>query len=163
MAQQSADLFQLLGQEFIDSVFEEGQRLLQNLPIDKTTTNIYNDKIPPFNKQLAIWMTMKPLPSGNMEHVYYKEMDYPFTPECFVLFEMQCNKEILQKMDSSLEDFEVVDKAIKGNVMAVVSKLKLKRILMIPEKNFFVLRLIKRVNNNEYMDISKSVELTPLI
>lgn len=155
-------LFELLGADFIASMLKEAEDLLANSDI-KNSSPTLDENLKLYNNKIRSWIHLTDLPSGNKLHHYLSEVECPLTPELYYLFTFHLNNERIKQLDDNIDFYELVNYAIKEDIVILVSRTTTKKILMIDPKTFYVVRIIKRIDKDTFIECQKSVDLTPLI
>ena len=159
----TTSLFQLLGNEIISQYLASVDGHLLNPETKKPSNVVLDEPLKIFNNSFKLWLELTDLPTGNKLHNYYSECNSVFTPELHYLCNFQTTNNSIKALDDNVDNFELVSYAIKDDIALLITKTRTKKILMIDPKTFFVVRLIRRINKNEFVEFQKSVELTALI
>lgn len=74
-------------------------------------------------------------------------METHLTPEVYYLFLVNCKFKDLHRLDNSIDYYDLLNYTYKKDEMIIVSQTRSAKILMIEERNFVVLRIIKKEGN----------------
>jgi hypothetical protein len=158
----SRALFSLVPSDEVESNLEKAKSFLENPVIDRPEHLLIDDKLKFLASPLRFWALLSELPSGNKLHEYYSQLRIPLTPEYIALFGMNITQTTIKKIDDSIDSFEVVDYSLESDRALFVIKTTTKKILVVSPKSFLILRSVKRLDNGDFIEYQKSVELTSL-
>jgi hypothetical protein len=79
------------------------------------------------------------------------------------MYALQQSLESYSKIDDSLEEMELLQFAANDDTIVFVVQTKTKKIMLIDPKSFLVVRMIKKISKNEFIECQKSLNLTDLI
>jgi hypothetical protein len=155
-------LFQLISKEEIENDLRQAQEALAKPNIDVLANILIDENLKVIRNNLKVWAFLNDLPNGYKLHNYYSRFSLPFTPEFIAVFSFNLNQGQIKKMDDNIDYFELLDYSVNEDTILVVTKTITKKILVVPPKSFLVLRALKRLDNGNFIEFQKSVELTSL-
>ena len=161
--QSSVLLFNIFGEDQIKQMLDEAERLLAAPAIRTPNNLLLEEKLKLYQNQVNIWFQMSDLPSGNKLHHYYSETECPLPAEAYYLFQLNLNNKRMTELDSNINSFELISYAVKEDTIITVTRTTTTKILMIEPKTFFVVRIVRRIDKDTFIEVQHSVELTPLI
>ena len=83
-------------------------------------------------------------------HYHLSEVEMPFTPDLYNLFQINLNEEVFQRMDNSIESYKIKNFSIDNEYSVQILLTKTKKVLVIQPRYFLIVKVIKRNGKNEY-------------
>lgn len=147
----------------IDDTFKEVHGEVDESRAKKTGQLLVDVEYEHHDIKVKVWGQLVPqLSSSNKLHQYFTEKDMPFTPDAFFLFLINRTPEIIMKIDTDLNKYEIIKHETSKDMIMTISYFTTKKILLVSSKEFFVVRVVKRVSDDEFMELTRSIHLTDL-
>lgn len=153
------DLFGLIGAQQIENMLKESQDFFNTDSFNDKKHVLLNEKVKLTNSSYVFRAHFSELPSGNKLHHYLHTFEPPFTSDMLILYSFQQNLESVNKLDDSLDAFEVLCFSCRDDIAIFVILTRTKKILLIEPRSFLLVRIVKRVSENEFIECQKSLHL----
>lgn len=157
------NLIDTLGKKYIDGNLKEMLKEQDNEEIKNKDNHIANTNLLTFNNKLDVWVKFTSMENTtNLLHNYYIEMDIPFTPELIQMFYLNVSEEVFKEYNKKAASFQVTHTSISKDTIVYIIKTSTKKILLVQPKQFYIVRVVRRMNDGSMMEFSQSVKSTNL-
>lgn len=157
------NIFELISKEELEAGFNQGEEIIAKPGINQTPNLLIDENLKIIPNALKFWAHLDDLPNGCKLHHYYSKLALPFTPEFITAFSLNLTQAQVKKMDDSIDYFELIDYSVNENTIIAVTKTVTKKILVVSPKSFLVFRALRKLDNGNFVEFQKSVELTGLV
>lgn len=96
--------------------------------------------------------------SSELISVFIQDYQLPFSAEFFLYCSL--NQEV--KAGESFAEDEIVHVESYNNTIYILNRLKTEKLLLVAPRNILMLRVIKRIDQDRYLDMHQTVDVTPL-
>lgn len=157
------DLFDILGKQAIERGFKDAAEEIIKADAKNRGSHVVNSILPALKNNIDMWaMLSSQEGTSNKLHQYYTQQQIPFTPEMFFLFNMNASPLILKSLDPDIDIIETVNYVIGEEMILIVNRSRSKKLLVVSPKDFFIVKVIKRLPNKDIIEFNTSVQFTGL-
>lgn len=157
------NLIEILGKANIEGKLKEVVAEIENKKDREGSSYLHNDKTEGGNNEIDMWLETEKTDSEARLHRYRVEMPVPFTPELIQLFLLNLKEEIFTTYNYRAESFQIVDSVIGDDLIVYVVKASFKDHNGAVKRERLVARVVKRLTNNDMLEFSQSVRVTPMV
>ena len=150
------NLIEILGRKNIDESFAKIVVDLENKEDKNKGEKVLDQELPSLKNLFRLWISEGKQEGGDGLLTYRVEMNVPFSPELIQMFLLNLTEPVFKDYYLNSTGFSIVDSTIDKDTIVYLVKSKE------AEGEKFLARVVRRLENNDMLEYSKSVKLTTL-
>lgn len=97
--------------------------------------------------------------SSELQTVFIQDFEVPFSAEFFMWSSL--NQEV--KITESFAEDEIIQVEANPNTIIILNRMKTEKVLLVAPRNILMVRVIRRIDKDKYLDLNQTVDVTPLV
>lgn len=161
--QPSINLFDVIGYENIKLYFDEVALSISEAKPKTQGQIILESDFKEYDAKVNVWGLLTPIENtSNKLHNYYTQKALSFTPDMFFLFWENRTPDVVRAIDCDLDSYEILRQERSEDMLLMVCRFRTKKMFFVASKEMLILRILKKIKENEYVEFTKSLALTNL-